>query len=300
MGFVQMKTLDEYYSMLMATDSAMRTGMPPPTSDVAVRLKSEASRLPAPFGQMLGTIAATSSQQTSSLVRNQIGANLNANVGDFCRRAIEGRYPLNKASASDVTPQDFARFFGNNGIMQEFFNKNLAPVVDPATWTYKRGSDAGVRGSDESLSAFQKANVIRSVFFASGETQPRLKLDMKVVEMDTSIVSIALDIDGSVLRYAHGPQMSQTITWPGPRGRQDVSLQVSDNSGAQIAMKTEGSWALHRFFDKLAIAGASKPETFTATALVNNRKVIFEVTVSSVENPFRLAPLQSFRCPGQF
>ncbi|MPM87701.1 hypothetical protein SDC9_134801 [bioreactor metagenome] len=199
-----------------------------------------------------------------------------------------------------MTPQDFARLFGSNGLMQEFFDKNLASSVDASTWTLKRSADGGERAKDESLVAFQKANVIRNVFFAGGEALPRLKLDMKVVEMDTSIISIALDVDGTVLRYAHGPQISHTIVWPGARGRQEVSLQVVDNAGGQSAIKTDGAWALHRFFDKLVIAAGSKPETFTATATVNERKVIFEVTASSVQNPFRLTQLQSFRCPGQF
>ena len=109
---------------------------------------------------------------------------------------------------------------------------------------------------------------------------------------------MALDVDGTVIRYAHGPQMSQTVNWPGPRGRQQVSLQLSDRTGGQSAMTTDGAWALHRFFDKLTIAAGSKPELFTATALVNDKKVVFEVTTGSVQNPFRLSQLQTFACPG--
>ena len=295
-----MKTLDEYYSTLMATESAMRSGSALPSSDAAIRLKSEASRLPAPLGQMLGNIASTSGQQTSHLLRTQMNANLNANVGDFCRKAVEGRYPLNKASSSDVTPQDFARLFGSNGLMDEFYNKHLAGLAD--TQLVLSGKQSGERSrsaSDGNHGSFQKARTIKSVFFATGEALPRLKLDVRVLEMDASIVNMALDVDGTILRYAHGPQTSHTLVWPGPRGRQEVSLQIADKGGGQSALKTEGAWALHRFFDKLVITGGGKPETFTATALVNNKKVIFEVTTSSVQNPFRLGPLQTFSCPSQ-
>ena len=295
-----MKTLDEYYGTLVATDAAVRSGGVPPPPDAAVRLKTEASRLPAPLGQMIGSIATTSSQQTTSLVRSQIGANLNATVGDFCRKAVAGRYPLNPGASEDVKPQDFARLFGPAGLMDDFFNKTLASLVDTTTWTFKKNIDGSQTGGHGSLSAFQKASVIRNVFFGNGDSIPKLRVEMKVVEMDPSISSMALDVDGTVIRYAHGPQMSQTVTWPGSRGRQQVSLQISDKSGEQSAMSTDGSWALHRFFDKLTLSSGVKPESFSATATVNGKKVVFEVTTSSVQNPFRLTQMQTFSCPSQF
>lgn len=295
-----MKTLDEYYGTLVATDAAVRSGGTPPPPDAAIRLKTEASRLPAPLGQMIGSIATASSQQTTSLVRSQIGANLNATVGDFCRKAVAGRYPINPGASEDVTPQDFARLFGPGGLMDDFFNRTLAPMVDTTTWTFKKNIDGSQTGGHGSLSAFQKASVIRSVFFGNGDSIPKLRLEMKVVEMDPAISSMALDVDGTVIRYAHGPQMSQNVVWPGPRGRQQVSLQISDKSGSQSAMSTDGSWALHRFFDKLTLASGVRPDSFTATAVVNGKKVMFEVHTSSVQNPFRLTQMQTFGCPSQF
>ena len=184
--------------------------------------------------------------------------------------------------------------------MDEFFNKTLAPMVDTTTWTFKKNIDGSQTGGHGSLSAFQKASVIRNVFFGNGDSLPKLRIEMKVVEMDPSIASMALDVDGTVIRYAHGPQMSQTVTWPGSRGRQQVSLQISDKSGGQSAMSTDGSWALHRFFDKLTLSSGVKPESFSATAMVNGKKVVFEVTTSSVQNPFRLTQMQTFSCPSQF
>ncbi|QNP49081.1 type VI secretion IcmF C-terminal domain-containing protein [Diaphorobacter aerolatus] len=262
-----------------------------------LRLKTEASRLPAPLGAMLGGIANTGSREIASMANAKVTSELRANVGDFCRKALAGRYPLNRGSTDDVTPQDFARLFGSGGLMDDFFNRNLAQIVDTTTWTYKKSIDGSSTGGGANLGSFQKASVIKSVFF-SGDSLPKLRIEMKVVEMDPSISNMALDVDGTVLRYAHGPQMSQPVSWPGPRGRQQVSLQITDKSGGQNAMTADGAWALHRFFDKLTLAAGSRPESFTATALVGGKKVVFEVTAGSVQNPFRLNQLQTFSCPG--
>ena len=281
----------------MAADAAHRSGGTPPPNDMALRLKTEASRLPAPLGQMLTGIANTTTREITAMNHTKLDSELRANVGEFCRKAVAGRYPLNRGSTDDVTPQDFARLFGSGGLMDDFFNRNLAQNVDTTTWTYKKSIDGTSTGGGANLGSFQKASVIRNVFF-SGDSMPKLRIEMKVVEMDPSISNMALDVDGTVIRYAHGPQMSQPITWPGSRGRQQVSLQITDKNGGQSAMTADGPWALHRFFDKLTLAAGSRPESFTATAMVNDKKVVFEVTTGSVQNPFRLNQLQTFTCPG--
>ena len=293
-----LKTLDEYYGTLMAADAAQRSGGTPPPNDSVMRLKAEASRLPAPLGQMLGGIANSTSREIMTMGHARVDAELRANVGDFCRQAVAGRYPLNRAASNEVTPQDFARLFGSGGLMDDFFNRQLAPIVDTTTWTYKKNIDGSSAGGGANLGAFQKAGVIKNVFFSAGDAIPRLRIEMKVVEMDSSISNMALDVDGTVLRYAHGPQLSQPVPWPGPRGRQQVSLQITDQNGGQSALSTEGAWALHRFIDKAQITAGSRPGSFNATVVVNDRKVVFEVTAGSVQNPFRLSQLQSFSCPG--
>ena len=44
---------------------------------------------------------------------------------------------------------------------------------------------------------------------------------------------------------------------------------------------------------------AGQPERFRATFNVEGRKAVFEVTTSSVINPFRMNDLTNFNCPGK-
>jgi type VI secretion system protein ImpL len=298
-----LKMLDDYYGMLVAADAAVRSGSNPPPQDSAVRLRAEAARLPQPVRGMIDQVAASSSAQTTSLVRSTIGTNLNATVGNFCRRAIAGRYPLQRSSSVDVIPEDFAQLFAPNGLMDDFFNKNLASIVDTSTWTFRKnidGSWAGSSGSG-SLAAFQKAAVIRDVFFRNGGRTPSLRLDIKPMEMDPSITNMSLNVDGAVVRYSHGPQIAQSVTWPGSAGRNVVLLQINGPGISDTGLQTSGPWALHRFFDKLTISSAGpNPAKFLATAAIQAKKIVFEVTVNSVQNPFRLPQLEEFSCPSQF
>lgn len=295
-----LKTLDEYYGTLVATDAALRSGTPPPSQEAAVRLRAEAARLPQPVRGMIDRVAASSSAQTTTLVRASIGANMNSTVGDFCRRAVAGRYPLRRSASADVVPEDFARLFAPGGLMDEFFNKNLASIVDTSNWTFKKNIDGSWAGGSGSLGSFQRAQVIRDVFFRGGGQTPSLRLEIKPIEMDPGISSMALDVDGTIVRYSHGPQLAQSVPWPGPRGRNQVLLQINGPAFGDAGLKTDGPWALHRFFDKLTVSAGPTPEKFVATATIQDKKVTFEVSANSVQNPFRLRQLDEFACPSQF
>lgn len=297
-----LKMLDDYYGMLVAADAAIRSGSTPPPQDAAVRLRAEAARLPQPVRGMIDQVASSSNAQTNSLIRASIGSNLNGTVGEFCRRAVAGRYPLQRGARVDVVPEDFAHLFAVGGLMDDFFNKNLAAIVDTSNWTFKKNIDGSwAGGGNGSLAAFQKAAVIRSVFFQNGSRTPSLRLEIKPLEMDPTISNMSLDIDGTVVRYSHGPQIAQSVPWPGPAGRNMVLLQITGAGIGNAGLQTEGPWALHRFFDKLTISSAGpNPAKFIATAVIHNKKIAFEVTANSVQNPFRLRQLEDFSCPGQF
>jgi type VI secretion system protein ImpL len=295
-----LKMLDEYYGTLVATDAALRSGDTPPSQESAITLRAEAARLPQPVRGMLDQVTASSSSQTTSLMRASIGTNLNATVGDFCRRAIAGRYPLRRTATSDVAPEDFARLFAPGGLMDDFFNKNLASIVDTSNWTFKKNIDGSWAGGGGSLASFQKASVIRDVFFRDGGRTPSIRLEIKPIEMDPTILSMSLDVDGTVVRYNHGPQLAQSVTWPGPRGRNYVLLEITGQGLSDAGMKADGPWALYRFFDMLSISSAPASGKFLATATIRGKKIVFEVTTHSVQNPFRLRQLEEFSCPSQF
>jgi type VI secretion system protein ImpL len=294
-----LKMLDEYYGTLVAADAAIRSGTAPPSQEGAIRLRAEAARLPQPVRGMVDRVASSSSAQTTSMVRASLGTNLNSTVGDFCRRAIAGRYPLRRTATSDVVPEDFAHMFAPGGLMDDFFNKNMASIVDTSNWTFKKNIDGSWAGGGGSLASFRKAAVIRDVFFRNGNT-PSIKLEIKPLEMDPSISSMSLDVDGTVVRYSHGPQLAQSVSWPGPRKRNYVLLEITGQGFGDTGMKADGPWALHHFFDMLSIQSTPAPEKFIATATIHDKKIVFEVTTTSVQNPFRMRQLEEFSCPSQF
>jgi len=88
------------------------------------------------------------------------------------------------------------------------------------------------------------------------------------------------------------------VQWPGPRGSSQVRVQLSPPSNIGTSGSVhDGPWALFRLFDRVKIVPTNAPERFRAIFDLDGRKAVFEVTASSVRNPFRLRELGEFACP---
>ncbi|MDE2049229.1 MAG: type VI secretion system membrane subunit TssM, partial [Betaproteobacteria bacterium] len=295
--------LGELYTLMTATETAVRGGAAPPQSDVQNKVRAEAGRLPEPARSLLNTLVSAGVTQALTATRDNLSANIGATIGDFCNTAIAGRYPFNRNSSRDVTQDDFARMFSPGGLMDDFFQKNLIQFVDTSTkpWSFRQvgGGQMGAQGDTGSLIQFQRAQAIRDTFFRNGGKTPSLRLDFKPIEMDASITQFILDVDGQIVKYAHGPTIPMSVTWPGTAGRSLVNIQVSPATGDQSGQRFEGPWALFRLFDRAQMEGLGQPERFRVTFNVDGRKATFEVTTSSVQNPFKMSDLSNFSCPSK-
>jgi len=293
--------INEMYSQLSAAETATKGGNTPPPSEVPNKVKAEAGRLPEPIRSLLNTLSVSGTAAALEATRATFGNEINAQIGEFCRQAITGRYPFVRSATRDVTQEDFARLFGVGGLFDTFFQQRLLSFVDTSTrpWSFKQLGGASM-GSPGTLVQFQQAATIRDTFFRAGGTVPGIRLDFKPLEMDSSITQFILDVDGQLVKYAHGPQIPAQIQWPGPRGSGQVRVALSPVSATgSSGMVTDGPWALFRMFDRLQIEPGGAPERFRATFNVEGRRAIFDVTTSSVRNPFRLPELEQFTCPGR-
>jgi len=293
-GLVQL--LGEVYQWLAAVKEAQRTGQPPPQTNTSTKLRAEAAGQPEPLRSMLQSVAAGATQGTAGRERERIDGELRTQVADFCVKAAAGRYPFVRNSNLDITPEDFARLFGSGGVLDGFFQKYLLQHVDTGQKPWRFRDPA--LGQSAALAEFQRAQVIRDVYFRGGGSNPSIQLEFKAIEMDASIQQFTLDVDGKLVRYAHGPQTPVSVQFPGPGGRSLVRATITPSpASGSNGITFSGPWALFRMFDGVQIVETRQSERFVATFNVEGRRTVFEIFASSVRNPFRLPELAQFRCP---
>jgi type VI secretion system protein ImpL len=288
--------LGELQVMLVAADNALKGGAAPPPSPLPVQMKAEAATMPEPVRSIMDTLGSAGTKMSLMQLRDSLSRMVRSDIGEFCNQAIGGRYPFDTSASREVTPSDFLALFGPGGKFDQVQQK-LSQYIDTSTrpWTFRAVDGVQMAGDVGSLPQFQRAAAIRETLFVGG-AGPTTMLTLKPVEMDPGLKEFVLDVDGQIVRYDHGPQIPQTIKWPGPRGSSVVRVMVQP--AGSTGMVRDGPWALFRLFDQVSIQPGASTEKFRATFDIDGRKMIFEVTAnSSVRNPFRFQELRSFSCP---
>jgi len=292
------KVLDDFQSSLVAADSALRGGTIPRTQDAENRLRGEATRMPAPVRAVLEALVTQASQQVAGGARSSASANVKGGVGQTCAAVIAGRYPFSRGAQQDVQANDFAQVFSPGGLMDDTFQKNLAPFVDTskATWAPRPGPEGAAAGAAGDLAQFQRASVIRDAFFAPGSRTMKFDLIVRIAQTGGAD-KVELDIDGQSILATPGNDGSKRISWPGVRGTNQVRLLVGGKPAP--ALMTEGAWALHRLIDRGQVQGGTPPERVVVNFAADGRNLTVEFIAQSVRNPLRLPQLEGFACPGR-
>ncbi len=291
-----LKMFGEMYAQLQAVDAAQKSKTAPPPGGGGDRVKAMAGTQPEPIKSMLEALVDVGAKGSRAGEREVLTSELKP-LFDFCNRAITNRYPFAPGSQSDVLPDDFGQVFGVGGMLDDFYQRRLAALVDTGTnpWRYKPLADGARPATPSALVDFQRAARIREGFFRGGGKQPGFKLEIRTLEMLDGMKELTLDIDGVPMKFVAGNATSQVLTWPS----QKVSSQIRIKSvPATAALGFDGPWALFRFFDRFEIQQTSQPEKFTVLLNLDGKRVRLEVIANSVINPFRMREMQQFRCPG--
>jgi len=298
----QLALLRDAAAYFDAADQARRAGTPAPPGEALQRIKRAAEGLPAPLGAMLQGVDSAGAGLAQGGERARLGALWAAQGAAFCRDAIAGRYPLVRGAARDVMPDDFTRFFGPGGTMDVFFAANLAPRVEMGVGRWRwRDIDSTAGGAplgiaQEVLDGFQRAARIREMFFGAGARQPTLRFELLPQAGDPALAGVVLDIDGQPVVYAAGaPVRPVAITVPSGKGSGQVRLEATP--ALQAEWRSDGPWAWLRMLDKGTLEPLAQGERYLLGFDLEGRKMRYQLTASSVINPFRRDALEGFRCP---
>ncbi|WP_419690157.1 type VI secretion system membrane subunit TssM [Burkholderia theae] len=294
--------LNDYYTALTVSDNALSNNSMPPATDTGAKLKMTANTMPAPFRAVLLQLAADGSREVNQGIGQLLSRQMQAVVGDACRLSIEGSYPFSPDSKRDVSIDDFTRVFAQGGVIDDFFTKTLAPFVDTSAkpWRYRTlpGATEPVQGPD--LEPFEHAKAIRDVFFNDpGHKQLTWKADIRIPELDPTITSLSLDIDGQSSLYRHGPVAPFTVSWPGPRGGVHTEITASPRIRPDTStIVADGPWALMRLFRRGQVVETATPGRTRVAFDFDGRKAVLDIaSTGSVANPLTSDVLKTFRCP---
>jgi type VI secretion system protein ImpL len=268
------------------------------TASAAAQLQDLTRGMPKPVAAMLQSVSNSGNQVATSGASQELSDAWRSKVLPLCEAAFD-RYPLVASSPVDVPVDDFARLLAPGGMMSQFFDQYMKPFVDTTQkpWKWLSPDRVPLGLSPGSLIEFERAAQIRDSLFATGN-QIQVRFQMIPVALDPQVAQISIDIGGQTLVWNHGPPEGGWFQWPGAGGKTLVRVTMTPTSGGQgQVIDKDGAWALLRLFDAARVTPSSQPDRFRVAFTGGGGTATFDLIASSVNNPFTMTALRSFRCP---
>ncbi|WP_448511909.1 type VI secretion system membrane subunit TssM [Photorhabdus laumondii] len=256
---------------------------------ILTQLQADAGRLPAPFRNMVMDMTQSAKGDTQQRAVSRIHQLASAQLSDFCRGAIAGRYPLSRHSKRDITLDDMAHMFApNQGLMDRFFNQYLVDKVNTQgdKWHFFPWALGSTNPEDQALlKTFQQAQFVRDAFFSTASSQPSFSLTLQPLRMDNDILTLTLTFNDQSVSYNHGPLTPWYFTWPGNNHAGKAKLTMLLANGKTQSLETSGPWALNRLID----AGKRFQEEslhYRITFNLAGHQATLMLIPDSIHNPF--------------
>ena len=266
-------------------------------ADALGQLRQESLQLPAPLSQLVAQIGSQGEAFAKGEANKELANRYQTEVASECRQLLSGRYPFSTAG-NDVGLADFGRLFAPSGLFDSFYRERLAALIDNSRkpWRWREGAGA-IGGSSGLLGQFQNVEEIRQMYFGPGANSPEIRFTLTPESLDAGVRRLAIDIDGQLVEYRHGPQRTVAVQWPGPSpGQASILFEESGGSGPNKSYR--GSWALFRLLEQAQIQPQADGRTYLVTFNVGGRSARLTLEASSARNPFGRSGLRGFRCGG--
>jgi len=247
---------------------------------------------------MMITAADEFEGDAATTTAGELNQQLNNQVTRTCREVIENRYPFAEDSVREVPLQEFARLFSSGGVIDKFFNENLAKFVDTSAedWTWRSDTRLGRELSAAALRQFQNAAKIREAFFPSGGTIPNINLTVVLSTLSQNASAAELGINGKRLESVHGIDSPMDFTWPGSSLEGTAFIRVlPELTDRSSTIGFKGSWALYRLLNAGRMSRSG--DALSVRYVLGGREVSYRVKIGTLADPFSLPALRAFRCP---
>lgn len=211
---------------------------------------------------------------------------------------LYNHYPLFKNASQDITLDDFAAFFSNKGVLANYFNNYLAPFIDTSQtqWSWRNIDGQHINLTPTILSQFERAAIIRTMFFAQGQTF-NVDFSLRLVALEPGTSSFALTQNEDSFLDRTPSKSAHPISWPGAEKSSLVTLVFTDNDGHQTSTTEIGPWAIFKLLTKANLQATDNPQYFQLTFDLNGNAAQYQLRADQIINPFLPNIVDQFRCP---
>ncbi len=204
---------------------------------------------------------------------------------------LAARYPVARAGAPEAPIVQFSRFFGPQGVVRSFAEKDLKDMAADVQFVGGRHvtNPAAARLPGGLLPFLDWARDVTSQFFPDGSAGIAAKFRAEITSVDNFVYAVLRISGKKVVVYESGRSSSEAFTWPGGDQGQHVlgaslGLKKRREDAGEVSIAKPGEWG---FFQFLELAKTTPTEKgFRATWQVEGGAITIEFEPLSVPSPF--------------
>ena len=263
-------------------------------------IEQAAFEVPDLVSGFVNQVARGGNKAQNNIIKSDIQNNYQQNVLQFCKNAVQSRYPFELSSSQEAGLREVRAAFGEGGKMTLFVNEQLTPYIqqNAGKWRWATNNQVTRDFGLSSIDNFQKSYELQDAI-ANG-----LPLEIELVELGANVSRVELSTSGATLKYSAENFDPQSITWQLGAGVVRSSELVTysrDGSGRDAMLwdlKTSGDWSLFRVFDKARIRNSGRGSV-TAQFRSGEDRIVLKVSFPEKQNPFSGGGLWSVKCPSK-
>ncbi|OGT41742.1 MAG: hypothetical protein A3F42_02045 [Gammaproteobacteria bacterium RIFCSPHIGHO2_12_FULL_37_34] len=270
--------------------------------DPILQLRFIASKSPAPIRAWLETIANNAWYFLVQEASHYLDMTWQDQVIQYYQAHIANRYPFAAGTHQEVALDKFIQFFGNNGIVQGFYNHYLQNLIDTthADWQWKPIDNQKLPFSIETLRQIQQALLIQQLFFPNGGDKPYLHFAIQPYKFGDQISSVKLNINNKEIIDTVGNLTdSHTLTWPDAHDLQAKNISIRVFMKDQTIHYTfPGDWGWFKLVNQSFENVITKKQMLLNFSL-KEQPAKYILFVHGPSNPFLALNLGHFHLPTQ-
>lgn len=264
-------------------------------------LRTFAFKQPLPLSQWLDEIVSNVDYLMRIEKVKQIVSLWQQEVMPRCNDLTQNSYPFNKKSLRNVSANELTELFSKFGILNEFFNQHIKPLVNNSSypWKWKNKQSKGNGLSDDILRYFESIDRIKSSLFQIDERVPNLSLLLKPIFLDSKAAKFEINHYGKRFSYQFGRASNTQIKWPSANPDLGVTYTFFRKDGSEAIIHENGPFALFRLLDKAGIKKVSNSKV-EVTFSAESYSAVYEVKAEHGANPLVFDLLSQFQCLRRF
>ncbi len=231
--------------------------------DALSSLRLIADKSPDPVKIWLNKISNTAWQLLMRDAGQYLDTSWNDKVMDVYRTHIADRYPFNQQSEAEVSLPSFIHFFGNPGLVINFYNQYLQHLIDKKNhhWQWKTLHGMPLPLSSALLPQIQKAMLIHHAFFPNGDDKLFVQFNVQPYQFGKQVMRVKLSINGKeMMDDQSSGNAHHLVTWTDTSSQKHAAYEITLANQNPVRQNFPGEWGWFRLVNQAFESSLSKKQ----------------------------------------